>query len=67
MGEMSGSGEGKRPVTGRQGKPAQPDDFPLHEHIGRQLKAMFDEVVEEPVPPKLKELLEELERNKPKP
>lgn len=36
--------------------------FPMHEHIGRQLKIMFDEVVTQPVPDKLRLLLEELER-----
>ena len=36
--------------------------FPLHEHIGSQLKAMFEEVVTQPVPDKLRKLLEDLER-----
>ena len=47
-------------------KPPKSGDFALHEHIGSRLKAMFDEVVEEPVPERLRELLEELERKQPK-
>jgi hypothetical protein len=41
-------------------------DFPIHEHIGRTLKALFDEVAERPVPEKLRELLRELEDKKTK-
>jgi len=41
-------------------------DFPIHEHIGRTLKALFDEVTAQPVPEKLRELLRELERKKAK-
>jgi hypothetical protein len=55
----------KRPGAEQPSKP--PGDFTLHEHIGSQLKAMFDEVVEEPVPEKLRKLLEELERKQQKP
>jgi hypothetical protein len=36
--------------------------FPLHEHIGRQLKALFDDVAEQPVPDKFQKLIEELEQ-----
>ena len=38
----------------------------LQEHIGRQLKAMFDEVIEQPVPDRFRELLDELERKQAK-
>lgn len=38
----------------------------VSEHIGRELRAMFDGVVAEPVPEKLRELLDELERKQPK-
>jgi hypothetical protein len=38
----------------------------MHEHIGHQLKAMFDEVVTQPVPDKLRKLLEDLERKQSK-
>ena len=34
----------------------------LQAHIGRQLRAVYDEVVNEPVPDKFVQLLEELER-----
>ncbi len=39
----------------------------LHSHIGDQLRRMFDEVVAEPIPDKLKSLLETLEKPKPEP
>jgi hypothetical protein len=32
----------------------------MHEHIGRGLRALFDEVVAQPVPDRFRELLEEL-------
>ena len=59
------------PKPPRMDKPAgsrqAPDPvFPMHEHIGRQLKAMFDEVVTQPVPDKLRRLLEDLERKQSK-
>jgi Anti-sigma factor NepR len=38
------------------------NDFALHEHIGRQLRGIFDEVVTQPVPEKFRKLLDELER-----
>ena len=38
----------------------------LQEHIGRELKAMFEDVVAEPVPENLQQLLEELERKQSK-
>jgi hypothetical protein len=37
-------------------------DFAMHEHIGRQLRGIFDEVVTQPVPEKFRRLLDELER-----
>lgn len=39
-----------------------PEPFPAQGVIGRQLKAFFDGVANEPVPDKLASLLEELER-----
>jgi len=38
------------------------EDFAIHEHIGRQLRGIFDEVVTQPVPEKFRKLLDELER-----
>jgi hypothetical protein len=43
-----GAGEGKPP-------------FPVHEHVGRRLKEMFDEVTTQPIPDKFVKLLQELE------
>jgi hypothetical protein len=40
----------------------QPTGAEISEQIGRELRAMFDEVVAEPVPEKFRQLLEELER-----
>ena len=48
-------------TTGAQSAPAG-GDFALHEHIGRQLRGIFDEVVTQPVPEKFRKLLDELER-----
>ncbi|KAB2918460.1 MAG: hypothetical protein F9K29_07780 [Hyphomicrobiaceae bacterium] len=65
-------GKRKRPGASRANRSARlPKDaarkaFPLHEHIGRQLKAMFDDVAKEPVPEKLIALLEKLERKQTK-
>lgn len=56
----------KGPGSGQRGKTPS-DDFALHKHIGGKLKAMFDEVVEEPVPERLRKLLEELDRTPPNP
>jgi hypothetical protein len=42
--------------------PAAAGDFAMHEHIGRQLRGIFDEVVTQPVPDKFRRLLDELER-----
>jgi hypothetical protein len=39
----------------------------VHEHIGRQLREMFEEVAAQPIPDKLRQLLEELERKQKKP
>jgi hypothetical protein len=41
-------------------------EFAIHEYIGRQLKLMFDEVAGEPVPKRIVELLEQLERKETK-
>jgi hypothetical protein len=63
-----GGGDGTPPGGGGKRQPGKKaPEFAIHEHIGGQLKAMFDAVVEEPVPDKLRELLEELERKQPKP
>jgi Anti-sigma factor NepR len=59
----------QREVVTKRGPPQPPNGktpatpaAPIHDYIGRKLKGMFDEVVSEPVPDKLRALLEELER-----
>jgi hypothetical protein len=58
----------RKPDRDRQLPPAPEDaapaagDFAMHEHIGRQLRGIFDEVVTQPVPEKFRRLLDELER-----
>ena len=55
-----------KPEGSAQARPTADSAFAMHEHIGRQLKTMFDEVVTQPVPDKLLKLLEELERKQAK-
>lgn len=43
---------------------AAPAKFPIHEHIGRQLRNMFEDVVAQPVPERLRQLLDELDRKR---
>jgi hypothetical protein len=50
----------------RPGKDEPDTPFPVHAHIGRQLRAIFDEVVTQPVPDRFRELLEQLERKQSK-
>jgi len=54
----------RKPDREQDRPPAEPagTDFALHEHIGRQLRGIFDEVVTQPVPEKFRKLLDELER-----
>ena len=65
---MTKPGTPKPPRTDKPAASRQASDpvFPMHEHIGRQLKSMFDEVVAQPVPDKLRKLLEDLERRQSK-
>jgi hypothetical protein len=37
----------------------------LQAHIGRQLRSLYDEVLKEPVPDRLRDLLQQLERKPP--
>jgi len=39
----------------------------LQAHIGRQLRSMYDEVLKEPVPDRLRDLLQQLEQKPTKP
>ena len=51
------AGEDAPSHSGGEGKPP----FPVHEHVGRRLKEMFDEVTTQPIPEKFLKLLQELE------
>ncbi len=55
--------EGKQP-PGDLADGAKLDQF-SQGHIGRMLKAMYDEVAREPVPDKFRELLKQLEAKEP--
>ncbi len=49
------------------GSAAAPDTVPglqpqLQDHIGRQLRALYDDVLSQPVPDRFKELMERLDR-----
>jgi hypothetical protein len=48
----------KRPTKRPDGQKSEE----LGEHIGRELRTMFQDVVAEPVPERFQKLLEELER-----
>ncbi|MFZ1104778.1 MAG: NepR family anti-sigma factor [Hyphomicrobiaceae bacterium] len=50
------------PGTGAESAPFGSKGSEIGDAIGRQLKTLFDDVAAEPVPDKLRELLEELER-----
>lgn len=56
---------GSTPPNEGDGAGRPKSEFPIQEHIGRTLKALFDDVTAQPVPEKLTELLRELERKKP--
>ena len=49
--------------AGGGGKPP----FPVHEHVGRRLREMFDEVTTQPIPDKFVKLLAELEQRQSEP
>jgi Anti-sigma factor NepR len=51
------SSQGKRPRDQQGLSPA------LQDHIGRQLRAIYDDVAEEPVPARFLQLLKDLEQS----
>lgn len=55
---------GSEPPDEGDGADHPRSEFPIQEHIGRTLKALFDDVTAQPVPEKLTELLRELERKR---
>lgn len=59
--QSAADGEGPSRAAGG-GKP-----FPVHEHVGRRLREMFDEVTTQPIPDKFVKLLAELERRQSEP
>ena len=59
-GPANGSPNGNDPAAStRESRDAGPS---IGDHIGRELRAMFDEVVAEPVPDRLRKLLDDLAR-----
>jgi hypothetical protein len=68
MPENSGSDQtGKTPdimSTPSQSPIGAALDPTLQAHIGRQLRALYDEIVQQPIPDRFIQLLEELERKK---
>lgn len=54
----------EKPAEGVATSQPQGQAFPIHEHIGRQLRSMFEDVVAQPVPERLRKLLDELERKR---
>jgi Anti-sigma factor NepR len=48
------------------GDPGPIVDEAIQKHLGRKLKASYDELVRQPVPDKFRQLLEELERQEKK-
>jgi hypothetical protein len=55
-----------RPPAAPGGAGGTKPPFPMHEHIGRTLRALFDEVAAQPIPEKLRDLLRQLEDKKTK-
>ena len=64
--QQPGFGQTKTPSSERRrprGQPAaSPSDPAIYDYIGKQLRALYDEVAEEPVPADLLRLLAELEK-----
>jgi hypothetical protein len=58
-----------KPPQGQAAEPKSPDTekaAQLSEYIGQELRSMFDDIVSEPVPERFRELLEELQKKRPK-
>lgn len=58
------SNQSTSPGSASQPPPPPPLQAGLQAHIGRQLRAVYDAVANEPVPDRFLKLLEELERKK---
>jgi hypothetical protein len=59
--DLAGSGP-----AGPGKEPPRDAALSIQEHIGRELRAMFEDVVAQPVPERLLQLLDELERKQSK-
>jgi hypothetical protein len=51
-------------VQGARAKDGAGVDSTIQAHIGRHLRALYDDIVEQPVPERFRKLLEELEQKK---
>jgi len=64
--EQSGFGPDHSPSSDKRRprgqKTAPPSDPAVYDYIGKQLRALYDEVAEEPIPADLLRLLAELEK-----
>ena len=58
------SNKNEKPVREESSAEAAPTK--VHVHIGSRLRRLFNEVVEEPIPDKFRQLLEDLEHKEPK-
>ena len=66
MTDDSRAGQPKRPQSGQQSGNGIRLDGETRRHIGRMLKATYDEVAHEPVPDKFLDLLKQLEAVEPR-
>jgi hypothetical protein len=55
-----------KPAASAKVPPAADEAFAIQEHIGRELRGMFEDVVAQPVPERFRNLLEELTRKQSK-
>lgn len=58
------SNKNEKPVRDENSAESAPTK--VHVHIGSRLRRLFNEVVEEPIPDKFRQLLEDLESKEPK-
>ncbi len=63
-GDVPKGGAGMRTQTQTPGQGAKPNVDPrIQTEIGKHLRAIYDDVISEPVPSKFMDLLEQLERS----
>ena len=61
-GDDTGRLNANDPSAASRKEPPRDAASAIGDHIGRELRAMFDEVVAEPVPERLRQLLDDLAR-----